>query len=85
MRGIVPDEIINRKDKIGFVTPEDDWLSFIQYDLDKWLTGIDYIPFLNVEKTKRKILNSFKSNLPITKDIWRIINYSRWHYLNNLQ
>ena len=85
MRGIVPDEIINRKDKIGFVTPEDDWLSFIQYDLDKWLTGIDDIPFLNVEKTKRKILNSFKSNLPITKDIWRIINYCRWHYLNKLQ
>ena len=85
MRGIVPDEIINRKDKIGFVTPEDDWLSFIQYDLDEWLTGIDDIPFLNVEKTKRKILNSFKSNLPISKDIWRIINYCRWHYLNNLQ
>src|SRR5690606_36942668 len=26
MRGIVPDAILDRKDKIGFSTPEDDWL-----------------------------------------------------------
>lgn len=27
MRGIVPDDILDRRDKIGFATPEKDWLA----------------------------------------------------------
>ena len=33
MRGIVPDEILNRRDKIGFEPPEHRWLS----QMDKWV------------------------------------------------
>jgi asparagine synthase (glutamine-hydrolysing) len=36
MRGLVPDEILDRKDKIGFLTPERLWL----LELREWVDGI---------------------------------------------
>ncbi len=36
MRGIVPDPILDRRDKIGFATPELAWLDI----LDPWVRGI---------------------------------------------
>ncbi len=37
MQGIVPDEILYRKDKIGFSTPEDRWLSSMHLEFRKWI------------------------------------------------
>jgi len=36
MRGIVPDEILDRRDKIGFATPEKQWLS----ELGPWIESV---------------------------------------------
>ena len=42
MQGIVPNEILYRKDKIGFSTPEDKWLSSMHLEFSKWINeGID--------------------------------------------
>src|SRR5690349_9776631 len=39
MRGIVPDPILDRRDKIGFATPEQKWLSLLQPWVEKTLSG----------------------------------------------
>src|SRR5262249_55328587 len=55
MRGIVPDAILDRRDKLGFVTPEGRWLS----RLDGWVRsmlgsdGAHRVPFLNLHVARQ--------------------------------
>jgi len=39
MRGVVPDAILDRRDKVGFATPEATWLASLGPVLDAWLLG----------------------------------------------
>src|SRR5690606_24534769 len=57
MRGIVPDEALNRRDKIGFSTPEKVWLFEIAHKVRDWLQASERIPFLD----RRALLDSFDS------------------------
>jgi asparagine synthase (glutamine-hydrolysing) len=78
MRGIVPDEILNRRDKIGFATPQKDLLLGMAVEIRKWLKDDLNIPFLNQDK----ILNEFEQIIcgrkPFSMQVWRWINFIRW-------
>lgn len=50
MRGIVPDDVLDRKDKIGFATPELDWLMGMADEVKSWLKEDLKLPFLNQSK-----------------------------------
>lgn len=70
MKGIVPQSIIDRKDKMGLETPQEQWLNdpkLIQYVSDH----IDELPFLN----KNAILRKIKSD---QKFMWRVLSLIRW-------
>ncbi|MCB0368532.1 MAG: asparagine synthase C-terminal domain-containing protein, partial [Bdellovibrionales bacterium] len=78
MRGIVPDKILDRRDKIGFATPEQKWLSqnrsWVQSSLNKAeKEPMFYYPAL--EKEWQAVLDGKK---PFGWHIWRCINYLRW-------
>ena len=79
MRGIVPDEILDRRDKIGFATPERDWLFSIADTVRGWLTENPHLPLLN----EREMLASFDRVISGKEEfswqVWRWINFSRWH------
>ena len=45
MKGIVPDEILNRKDKIGFETPEDKILKNLLPEFLKEINEFSELPF----------------------------------------
>lgn len=47
MRGIVPDDVLDRRDKIGFATPEKDWLMGIAPIIRKGLSEPINLPFIN--------------------------------------
>jgi asparagine synthase (glutamine-hydrolysing) len=85
MRGIVPDEILNRKDKIGFETPEHNLLRGVSQNVGKWFNGIDRIRMIN-----SKIYNNIKLSLLDGKSpfsswqVWRFINYDSFVHKNNL-
>jgi len=88
MRNIVPNDILDRKDKIGFATPELNWLSSKPKIIKKWIEQSVEIPFINKKvllKNFEKILHGNKS---IDSHIWRSINYLLWYRLvyqeNNL-
>lgn len=71
MRGIVPDEILDRRDKIGFETPQKTWLDGI-FDEEirrNWSGNLGKV--LNIEK----IVNSRNIN---EKQKWRILNFTIW-------
>lgn len=80
MRGIVPDSILDRKDKIGFVTPETIWLSSKREIIKKWINQSIEIPFIN----KKNLLKEFEIILKeknIDGRLWRWINYLHWYNL----
>jgi asparagine synthase (glutamine-hydrolysing) len=73
MKDIVPDLVLNRKDKIGFETPEDKWIQdFILKESSKSFT--DAISIFNEER----MIQLFKNPKPLPEK-WRIINYKKWY------
>ena len=83
MRGIVPDMILDRKDKIGFLTPEKDWLfenaSFFRNHMEQGINSPIFNQGILMEEFNRCIENKKSS-----RDLWRWINFVRWCQLNDL-
>jgi asparagine synthase (glutamine-hydrolysing) len=81
MRGIVPDEVLDRRDKIGFETPEKIWLVGMETKIRDCLSIDIGLPFLN----QKEVINEFNSILagkkPFSWQVWRWVNFIRWHQL----
>ncbi|MBD8872849.1 asparagine synthase (glutamine-hydrolyzing) [Rhodanobacter sp. DHB23] len=84
MRGIVPDEILDRKDKVGFATPERAWLQSIFPVLRTWLGGAASIPFLSGAEVIRQSENALMDPKKFSWQTWRLANYARWWHLMHL-
>lgn len=87
MRGIVPDEILDRRDKVGFLTPERQW--FMQ--LKPWL--IDTLssqssataPFIKPESAKAALDSLLADSSSYRPVIWRWINTMYWAEIKKVQ
>lgn len=80
MRGIVPDTILDRRDKIGFQTPELDWFKELGDQVFKWLDVVDELPMLNAIQCRQEIKQILDGKKRFTWQIWRLINFCRWYY-----
>jgi asparagine synthase (glutamine-hydrolysing) len=78
MRGIVPDEILDRKDKIGFATPELKLLTGMYEQKKIRLTKHDSIPFIYQEKILKELEDALSEKNKYSWQIWRFINFSSW-------
>lgn len=78
MRGIVPDAILDRKDKVGFETPEQTWLREIPELIEQWLLSAKEIPFLNHKEVVSFVQSSINGSIPFGWQAWRLINFCRW-------
>jgi len=85
LRGIAPDAILDRKDKIGFATPESQWLRvlspWVEASLNsptaRALSPLNHAAMLTrwqAEKASGKSLSS---------QLWRWVNLIRWAEANN--
>ncbi|MDH5424076.1 MAG: asparagine synthase C-terminal domain-containing protein [Gammaproteobacteria bacterium] len=79
MRGIVPDKVLNRKDKVGFQTPEKEWLLNMAHELHQWLQAADIIPFINQGALIKKFDSVVAGKIPFDWQVWRWVNYVRWY------
>lgn len=79
MRGIVPDEVLYRKDKIGFETPDQAWLMGDDSPVREWLKASQNIPFLN----QKELLATFdaiaQGKVAFSWQVWRWVNFIRWY------
>lgn len=79
MRGVVPDEILDRRDKIGFATPERDWLFAIAPQLRSWIEeGCSAIPFLKSEELLKEFDLMVSGQRRFSWQLWRWVNFVRW-------
>jgi asparagine synthase (glutamine-hydrolysing) len=81
MRGIVPDAILDRRDKIGFETPEGDWLRFLGPRVTEWIAGAEGIGFLDARLCSDEVAAVVEGNKAFSGRTWRIINFCRWAQL----
>jgi asparagine synthase (glutamine-hydrolysing) len=79
MRGLVPDAILDRRDKIGFATPEREWLTALAPNARAWLGDADGIDFLRPAVMHRRFEQMLEAQLPFSWQAWRWINFCRWH------
>lgn len=78
MRGIVPDAILDRRDKIGFATPERAWFIQLAGQSRAWLQDADQVPFLHREPLLKAFDAIVAGQTPFSWQAWRWINYTRW-------
>src|SRR5690606_36941002 len=75
MRGIVPDDVLDRHDKIGFSTPERDWLLSMRSTVRKWLGENIHLEFLNQEKMLQEFDLIAAGGKPFSWQVWRWVNF----------
>jgi asparagine synthase (glutamine-hydrolysing) len=78
MRGLVPDAILDRRDKIGFQTPEQRWLSVLAPWIDGILAGAGDLPIFDagVVTAHWQAVRDGRRNADAR--LWRWINFVRW-------
>jgi asparagine synthase (glutamine-hydrolysing) len=80
MRGLVPDAILDRGDKIGFSTPEVEWIREVGGWAEDVLTS-DHargIPALDVGSIEREWRAVDEGRLGFRRHIWRWLNLLEW-------
>lgn len=78
MRGIVPDVILDRKDKIGFAAPEKEILLQDRGRIDGWLQVASDIDFLDQDAMRKSIDDMLDGRTRFTTKAWRLIMFCRW-------
>lgn len=81
MRGIVPDEVLYRRDKIGFETPEAHLLANLYPVARDWLSTEFDIPLLDHTMLTSIFDAQYASNPMRSRQLWRLLNFCRWHQL----
>jgi asparagine synthase (glutamine-hydrolysing) len=80
MRGIVPDPILDRSDKIGFATPERTWLSaashWIQQQFDADVAS--KIPAFRLDVVSRDWQEIRQGRRAFSFAVWRCLNVIAW-------
>lgn len=79
MRGIVPDVILDRRDKIGFATPEKEWFRALGNTAKDWIREASEIPFLRPDAMLQRFEAMLNGQLEFSWQAWRWINFCRWH------
>jgi len=80
MRGLAPDAILDRRDKIGFAAPEQTWLG----ESGQWLDGVlssdmmRTIPAFDNRNMVHEIEAVRSGQKPLAGDVWRWVNLVRW-------
>ncbi len=87
MRGLVPDAILDRRDKIGFITPQDEWLR----QAGGWLSGLidsdaaRAVPALNHPVLAENVRNLIQGGGAMPQHVWRAANLIRWAEIHEVE
>lgn len=81
MAGILPDAVNNRRDKLGFSTPETEWFRgplrrTVEAGVDETLRR--YPGLLNAEETRSHVRDMLDGVRPVDFSLWRIVNIGVW-------
>ena len=82
LEGIVDPELINRKDKVGFETPQESWTGSLVSSKLEILDGIRDFDYLDEKKTQEFLTGKSRANSGANSLLWRTYNLIRWNQLH---
>jgi asparagine synthase (glutamine-hydrolysing) len=87
LRGLVPDAILDRKDKIGFATPEARWLCSARDWAMKEMQCADQqrLPFLRLGAARTAVARMLDDPRDYRPVVWRILNLAVWTRLHGVE
>jgi asparagine synthase (glutamine-hydrolysing) len=79
MSNLLPEQITNRKDKMGFESPNNKWMSEAKDTMKKYFSGLqdDILNTKEIMKDFDKLFNQPES--PENYRIFRLLSYAAWH------
>lgn len=80
MRGITPDAILDRREKIGFETPDEDWMRRLRPWVDQHLEGklILDLAVLDADAVRASWSAIVRGDARFSKSVWRWMNLLTW-------
>jgi asparagine synthase (glutamine-hydrolysing) len=78
MRGIVPDHHLDRKDKIGFQTPQKTWINDLSSEFRRWIEEAPELEFVNKKEISFELDRMLENKKSYDSRIWNWLNYLRW-------
>lgn len=78
MKGIVPNKILNRKDKIGFETPQQNWLLSNSSSIKRIIKNSTIFNLIDKELLLIEFEKVIKGKKVFTSRVWRWLNFLRW-------
>jgi asparagine synthase (glutamine-hydrolysing) len=80
MRGLVPDAILDRRDKIAFSTPDRMWGQALRPFFVRTLTSdvARALPWLNAQAALQALDRRMAQSAAFGFDLWRTVNVVRW-------
>jgi len=81
MNGTIPEEIRNRMDKMGFVTPEGDWFrTTLRNQIYEIITSESFSErgYFDAGKVRKKFIEHCDGKIDISLAIWRCVNLELW-------
>ena len=78
MRGIVPHQILDRRDKVGFESPDREWLQQLSPWVEETLAEASDIPVFNQEKLRQTWDEIKLGKKEFNWQVWRWLNFIRW-------
>ena len=78
MKGIVPDEILDRRDKVGFETPESSWLQHQTKLIDEISQPLKAIAFLKSSQVTDHLRRSLSGERQWGAREWGLVNFLIW-------
>ncbi|MFN7172039.1 MAG: asparagine synthase (glutamine-hydrolyzing) [Fimbriimonadaceae bacterium] len=78
MLGVVPDQVLDRKDKMGFITPEAKWLSDSGSPAHQIVASIPADGVIDGAKVNQMLDAIRAGRSTNTASLWRCLNFTRW-------
>ena len=81
MKGTIPEEIRNRMDKMGFVTPEGAWFrTTLRNQIYEMITSKSFAKrgYFDARKVKEKFIEHCDGKMDTSLAIWRCVNLEFW-------
>jgi len=78
MKGFVPDAVLDRKDKIGFQTPEHEWMRSVSDWVHEVLEGAENYSWLKADILRAEWDDILEKKATYNSKVWRWVNYLQW-------
>ena len=86
MRGVVPDSVLDRRDKIGFATPERRWFDEVPpFEINSVHAISRPLPACFARGLGKQLQAVAERRAPYGPEVWRCWNVVRWAELLRLE